>query len=326
MKFTSYILLFSLVFVCSCQNHNNHSIEDFTITNLYDAFGEEKKGLIKDFGFSALVKYKGKLILFDSGTNADILEKNVKAIGIDLKQIDFAVGSHAHGDHLNGFDYLIEINPDVKIYLPFDFYIGANINFNVEGKEKEAINSLPPKMKYFGGEKNMNLKINQSGRFWNANVEYIKGNKELEPGINLIFTKSPFLGYASKYPSVENKNDLHSPNSNIKFSGLPEISLSLSTDHGEILVVGCSHSSVQNIVIETNKYTNNKVNLLYGGYHLLPYDRSEINHIASQLKNDLKVEKLAPTHCTGHLAFKILQDIYGNNYLFAGLGETIKFN
>ena len=112
-------LVFSiLILLCSCQKPDNNQIEDFTVTNLYDAFGEDKQGLTKDFGFSALVKYKGKLILFDAGTNADILKKNVETLGIDLKQIDFAIGSHAHGDHLNGFDYLLKVNPKVKIYLP----------------------------------------------------------------------------------------------------------------------------------------------------------------------------------------------------------------
>ena len=36
------------------------------------------------------------------------------ALGVDLSKIDMAVGSHAHGDHLNGFDYLLSVNPKVK--------------------------------------------------------------------------------------------------------------------------------------------------------------------------------------------------------------------
>ena len=80
------------------------------------------------------------MILFDAGTNADILKNNADALGIDLATVDLAIGSHAHGDHLNGFDYHLEVNPNVKIYLPFDFYTGAKIKFNVEGKEKTIIN------------------------------------------------------------------------------------------------------------------------------------------------------------------------------------------
>lgn len=141
-------------------------IDDYTITNLYDAFGKTKDGLTKDFRFSALIKYKGKLILFDAGTNVDILKSNTAALGIDLKSVDFAIGSHAHGDHLNGFDYLLQVNPKVKIYLPFDFFTGAKISFNVETKEKGIRDSLPKEMQYFGGEDQLNLTINQSGRFW----------------------------------------------------------------------------------------------------------------------------------------------------------------
>ena len=227
----------------SCQQSNNDSellnqkesvsvVEDYSITNLYDAFGETRDGLTKDFGFSALIKYKGKLILFDAGTNADILKNNVDALGIDLKTVDFAVGSHAHGDHLNGFDYLLQVNPNVKIYLPFDFYIGAKINFIIEGKEKAIKDSLPEEMQYFGGEENnLNLTINQSGRFWNANVEYVKENTELESGIKLISTRSPYLGYGSKYPSVnemEGFGNVDNQSDDVKFVGLPELSLSLT--------------------------------------------------------------------------------------------------
>jgi 7,8-dihydropterin-6-yl-methyl-4-(beta-D-ribofuranosyl)aminobenzene 5'-phosphate synthase len=336
----TYLLLFGIFSLYSCQQSSNDKaerkqpkpaseIEDYTITNLYDAFGKIRDGTTKDFGFSALIKYNGKLILFDAGTNADILKNNIEALGIDLKSIDFAICSHAHGDHLNGFDYLLQVNPNVKIYLPFDFYLGAKINFNIEGKEEAIRDSLPEEMQYFERGTNLNITINQSGRFWNANVEYVNENIEIEPGIKLISTRSPYLGYGSKYPSLDTMKvfgnvDSQSSDNEIKFVGLPELSLSLSTEEGEVLVVGCSHSSVQNIIQETKEFTYKEISLLYGGYHMLPYDRNEINTIATQLKDVFGVKKIAPTHCTGHLAFKILKDTYGEDYLFAGLGERIK--
>lgn len=331
MKKTIYLLLIGIFSLCSClpsseknketiQNESASTVAENTIINLYDAFGKPRDGLIKDFGFSALIKYNGKLILFDAGTNADILKNNTKTLGIDLKEVDFAVGSHAHGDHLDGFDYLLEVNPDVKIYLPFDSQVGAKINFNIAGREKAIIDSLPEEMKYFGGEGNyLNPIINYSGRFRGANIEYIKDNKELEQGINLIATQSLYLGYASKYPNLTEMQATE--NDEIQFEGLPELSLLLSTKEGEVLIVGCSHSSIQKIINESKSLTKNEISLLYGGYHLLPYDRSEINSIASQLKNEFGIKKIAPTHCTGHLAFKLLNDAYGKDYIFAGLGE-----
>ena len=140
---------------------------DFSITNLYDAFGKEK-GLTKDFGFSALIQLEDRLILFDAGTNADILQSNVSKLGIDLSKVDYAIASHAHGDHTNGFDYVLSVNPEIKLYLPSDFFIGASVVMDVAGREPEIRDSLPPEMRYYSGD-GYKLDINQSGRYWKAN-------------------------------------------------------------------------------------------------------------------------------------------------------------
>src|SRR2546426_6283449 len=60
------------------------------ITVLYDAFGKTST-MKKDWGFSALIEYDGKRVLFDTGNNADIFAHNVDAKGIDLRRLDFAV-------------------------------------------------------------------------------------------------------------------------------------------------------------------------------------------------------------------------------------------
>lgn len=48
------------------------------ITILYDAFGKPSK-MRKDWGFAAFIEYAGKRILFDTGNDADIFARNVKA-------------------------------------------------------------------------------------------------------------------------------------------------------------------------------------------------------------------------------------------------------
>ncbi len=87
------------------------------ITILYDAFGAPS-ALVKDWGFAAFVEYGGKRILFDTGNNAKTFEHNARQLGIDLKRLDAVVISHRHGDHTSGLTYLLEVNPDVKIYAP----------------------------------------------------------------------------------------------------------------------------------------------------------------------------------------------------------------
>src|SRR5438045_9799499 len=71
----------------------------------------------KDWGYSALVEYGGKHILFDTGNNAEIFAQNVKVSAVAVKKLDFAVISHRHGDHKGGMNYLFTVNPQVKIFL-----------------------------------------------------------------------------------------------------------------------------------------------------------------------------------------------------------------
>ena len=129
------------------------------------------------------------------------------------------------------------------------------------------------------------------------------------------------MGYFSKYPNLEEQGSGNHTN----LTELKELSLSLETKNGEVVIVGCSHSTVEKIVKESMAYTENNIALLYGGYHLLPYGKQALSDLAIRLKEELEVKRVAPAHCTGHLAFKTLQDKFKENYVFAGLGSSVDF-
>lgn len=295
------------------------------IINLYDAFGEKRDELTQSFGFSALVRHQGKTILFDSGTNADVLKANVEALGLDLRDIDFAVASHAHFDHINGFDYLLEVNPEVKIYFPNDLFWGGDTEFSIGSPEAEVAQTLPPEQRYFHGAKEK-TKFNQTGRFWKANIEFVDGHTEIVPGITLIATRSPYMGYFTRYPSLGGIENLEGKEgSDVKTIGLPELSMNIATPNGDVLIVGCSHSMVETIVRTTREQLKRPIGLVYGGYHLLPYKSEEIRGIATRMKEELGVAAVAPTHCTGHAGFKVFGEVFAGHYFAAGLGSTTAF-
>jgi 7,8-dihydropterin-6-yl-methyl-4-(beta-D-ribofuranosyl)aminobenzene 5'-phosphate synthase len=293
---------------------------EISLTNLYDAFGEPHEGTRYDFGFSTLVRYRGKTILFDAGTNADILRRNTDALGVDLADVDFAVASHSHFDHISGFDYLLKVNPDVKIYFPADPFWGAPLPFDATGPDPHAADELPKSQRYFGGDKTK-FTFDSSGRFWQANVEFVSDNREIMPGVRLVATKSPYMGYFSRYPNVGIGGEADA--SEIKTVPLPELSLSLDGDDGQILIVGCSHSRVDVIAEAAKAWTHEPLDLVMGGYHLLPYKEDEIRTVVGRLRDELGVRRVAPAHCTGHLGFKIFHEVYGDQYLMAGLGSHI---
>lgn len=316
----TFILIIVILTLTSFNlNHlRNNELAEGTIVNLYDAFGKDAS-LTKDWGFSCILKHNGKTILFDAGSNADIFKANVNKLRIDLTKVDIVVVSHSHFDHINGIDYLLTKNPNVKIYLPNDLYAGVSVTTDMSGVEPQVSDSLPKYQQYFDGGPSR-FTINQSGRFWNANTDYVKKSQEILPGVTLVATSSRYVGYFNCYPGSNGTAE-----NDCRQSGLPELSLSLKTTNGEVLIVGCSHSGVENIVSETTKAVSKDIDLVYGGFHTVPFDRKKTIEVVDKLKNEFHVQRVAPAHCTGHLAFKILQDKFDTNYLYAGLGSTINY-
>jgi 7,8-dihydropterin-6-yl-methyl-4-(beta-D-ribofuranosyl)aminobenzene 5'-phosphate synthase len=122
------------------------------ITILYDAFGKPSN-LKKDWGYSALIEYGGKRILFDTGNNAECFKHNVETLRINLKDLDFVVLSHRHGDHTSGLSYLLSVNPDVTIYAPYEVSgFGTPVLPGIVSAMNRHIPSLPDDMHYFDGQ------------------------------------------------------------------------------------------------------------------------------------------------------------------------------
>ena len=213
------------------------------ITVLYDAFGKTSK-MQKDWGFSAYIEYGGKKILFDTGNNADIFAHNVQAKGIDLTKLDFAIISHRHGDHTSGLNYLLKVNPSVKIYAPQE-------NFGVFGAALPGTfyrrdEGLPTEMRYFDGNPPEQLRF---GSPWpEGNFTWISKNTEIAPGFHII-------SLTGKWGA-----DFE----------LREISLAIDTPEGLVLIVGCSHTMIEKIVQEAKTTLNKPIHLILGGFHLLP--------------------------------------------------------
>jgi 7,8-dihydropterin-6-yl-methyl-4-(beta-D-ribofuranosyl)aminobenzene 5'-phosphate synthase len=287
-----------------------------SILNLYDAFGYQKRGTVLDWGFSALVHYNGKTILFDTGNSADGFEHNVKALGVDLSQVDIAVLSHRHFDHISGFDYMLKVKPAVKAYLPADPALGAPFRLPIPHDSPEALAGLPPEQLYYAGRTGA-IDFKPGERFHGANAEFIPESREIAPGIYLIVTRSVMMGDFNAYPP----NEPGHPD----LAGFPELSLALKTEKGIVLITGCSHSKVEEIVRATKKYLGGDIDLVEGGFHLLPYDATYITKLAHLMKDDLGVRRVAPAHCTGNLAFKIFRDLYGDNYNYAGVESQVLF-
>jgi 7,8-dihydropterin-6-yl-methyl-4-(beta-D-ribofuranosyl)aminobenzene 5'-phosphate synthase len=281
---------------CAPTSPTSSTAETARITVLYDAFGKDAT-MTKDWGYAALVEINGKRILFDTGDDPAIFAKNVKAKGVDLTKLDFVVLSHRHGDHVSGASYLLSANPKVKIYAPKDG-VGGIFGSDVTSKSYRKDEGLPPEMRYYGGTPPEIMKLGTV--FPGANIQLIDKTTELGPGITLI-------ALVSDVPGTKE---------------LKELSLVINTADGIVLVVGCSHPGIENIVAEAAKI-NPHIHFIAGGFHLVAAQDPAIEKIATLLHDTYKVDYIAPGHCTGEPTFAALQKTFGDHYLYAGLGTTL---
>ena len=68
---------------------------------------------------------------------------------------------------------------------------------------------------------------------------------------------------------------------------------------------------------------NPRIRLIAGGFHLVVASDQDIGKIVSTLHDTSKVEYVAPGHCTGEPAFAAFKKVFGDHYLYAGLGTTV---
>ena len=68
------------------------------------------------WGFSAYFEeYK---LFFDTGSNGRILLKNMKELGVNVKEIEYMFITHSHWDHTGGIDSILELNPNITLFIP----------------------------------------------------------------------------------------------------------------------------------------------------------------------------------------------------------------
>jgi len=266
-----------------------------TVTILYDAFGGGV-GLVRDWGFAALIEHQGKRILFDTGNNAVVFANNVRRLHIDLAHLDLVIVSHRHSDHTAGLSVVLGANPGVPIYAPSEGFgiFGATVS----GAFYRPLPTLADSMRYFDGMVPDQIR---AGTLWpGARIVLVDSSVTIAPGIRL-------LALVSDVPGTRE---------------LRELSLVLATPGGDILVVGCSHPGIERILTARGT-PNTPVRVLFGGLHLVAAPDSLLVPLAERLHREWHVTQIAPGHCTGEPAFAILQQAFGADYLYAGLGRRL---
>ena len=129
-------------------------------------------------------------------------------------------------------------------------------------------------------------------------------------GVNLVYLHEPRELFAGVFTTGELDG------------GVREQSLLVKTSKGLVLITGCAHPGVVNIVKRAKEIAKDNIYIVVGGFHLAGAFPSQISYRAETLLQ-LGVEKVALCHCSGDEARKLFKDYFGENYLNCGAGQEI---
>lgn len=290
----------------TAQAQAERAVPPARMTVLVDAFGD-RPALHRDWGYSALVEYGGRRILFDTGNDSTGFADNARRLGVDLTRLDVVVVSHRHGDHTAGLRHVLQQNPSVTVVVADDEAFGGvtpPVFF------QQADTTLPRHMRYFDGRVPPQV---PHGTAWpHARFVRVAGEWTIAPGVRVVRNVSP------------------TP----PFNETPELSLVLDTPDGQVVVVGCSHPGIERIVASvartaartaahTTARPDARIALVAGGLHWVTTPAAEVERAATALRDRWHVAAIAPGHCTGEVGFATLRRVYGPGYVYAGVGSVI---
>ncbi len=239
-----------------------------------------------EHGLSVYFEKDGKKFLLDLG-QSDMFLRNAKKLNLNLKEVDFLIFSHGHYDHTGGLTYF-PINENLKIICHPDCL-------------------LP---KYYG-------------------KRYIGFPKDLDDIAAELKEKptklTPNISFLGQIPGERKYSLGQYIKDNVKHTDflLDDTALAITEGNKLIIIAGCAHSGIVNIVKYAKKLFKTEKVIVIGGFHMLDYSDEDIKKTIDELKK-LNVIKVFPGHCTGENAIKSLLDSFKGEKLYSGKVIDIK--
>lgn len=155
-------------------------------------------------------------------------------------------------------------------------------------------------------ERNPSVTVYMPESFPDAFKEKVKGY-----GTKVVDVKKPFKICRDVYSTGELGADIK------------EQSLIIHDERGLIVITGCAHPGLINVVNKVQDLFRRDMFLLIGGFHLTRKSKDELKEIVSSLKK-AGVYSIGPSHCTGDAAREVLKEEYQKNFINVGAGRVIK--
>jgi 7,8-dihydropterin-6-yl-methyl-4-(beta-D-ribofuranosyl)aminobenzene 5'-phosphate synthase len=105
---------------------------------------------------------------------------------------------------------------------------------------------------------------------------------------------------------------------------IKEMGVILNMPQGLVMVMGCSHPGIAEMVRKSREALQKDVYLVFGGFHLMGHSDAQVKAIIEDFR-EMGVQKCGATHCTGDRAISLFREAYGEDYVPIGSGRVLKF-
>jgi 7,8-dihydropterin-6-yl-methyl-4-(beta-D-ribofuranosyl)aminobenzene 5'-phosphate synthase len=233
-----------------------------------------------EWGFSALVEADGHRILLDTGAHPDTVLQNARDLNVDLSEVREVVLTHNHWDHVTGLLTLrremMKKNPAAMSVV----YVAKGIFYSRPSANGEDNRMIGIRKEYEA----------TGGKF----IEY-SDSSDIFPGAWL--TGPVPRRYPERNWSVSGKVQM--PSGLVEDTIPEDQSLVLNTAQGLVVVTGCGHAGIINILTYAGtKFPMRSVHAIIGGLHLFPASDEQLDWTGVEFKQ-FKVANLLGAHCTG---------------------------
>lgn len=254
------------------------------LTLVENSCGDER--CTAEHGLSVYIETEKHRLLLDAG-QTDALVKNAEALGVDLSKVDTVILSHGHYDHSGGILPFCKINPTATVYMQRS---AAEAHFN--GERYIGIDPAIPEL---------------------PNVRMVDGDAKLDDELFL------FSGVTGRRCFPPGNKGLTRLVGGVRVADdfAHEQCLVLSQDSKKILLSGCAHNGVLNILDRYRALFGGDPDVLISGFHMMkrnaPHTEEERDVIRQTAQALAQTKtRFFSGHCTGEEAFALMKTVLGD--------------
>jgi len=278
----------------------------FTVRCLVDNNTLDSAHFRAEHGVSFAIETPTDQLLFDTGQSGDALVHNAAQLGIDPRQMDALVLSHAHYDHTGGLEaFLQKSRPGLPLYAHPDLF-----------RKRYAIKD--------GQTSSIGLSISQANLAKHVTLNLNAAPVQVLSGVwttGEITSRTEFEGRSPHHYIQAGNGWQPDPYRD-------DMSLVLDASSGLVVVCGCCHAGLLNTLMHVQQIFDKKIIAIVGGTHLANLDVNTWEHTITILRaiSARDIPYLFLNHCTGERALETLSQAFGKKTKPCPAGTVLRFD